>query len=225
MLEVHSRQYKSTVCKTISNVIDMFRLLHLYNEDIDRVRGFVFPKAGKDHVVTKVTVQFDPVKFVFEVGLDFIAIGNVKDEIYTALRAARGFKIKCRQSMPHFFKLSAFEIQAIQETWKLTEGSMYQVPTSHNMLFCVGAGGHHVFYKYIVDQNERIIVGWSSQRLNRCDHAVTHHATDVLGVLRPVFMLLCLIHPLSFAEVQRCLYNFVKLTGDAINAIHLPTWT
>lgn len=57
VIEVHSGTYKSTVCKTVSkfNVIDMFRLLRLYNKDVSDVIGFVFPRMVTGSGVMKVT--------------------------------------------------------------------------------------------------------------------------------------------------------------------------
>lgn len=221
VIEVHSGTYKSTVCKTVSNVIDMFRLLRLYNKDVSDMIGFVFPRMETDTGVTKVTVKFDPTNFCFKVHLDKIAITNVKKELILALTKAKDYcgAMSATMSFPFFFKLSTNESDILQEKWGWN-GTMTQVPTSHNMLFHVEDGNMSNYYKYIIDDLERTLLGSSCNILNKCAHAVRHDECNYLSFVRMVFKLPSLIPTLTFSEVEQCLYNFVRLTGDAIEAVH-----
>lgn len=95
---------------------------------------------------------------------------------------------------------------------------MTQVPTSHNMLFHVEDGTMTYYYKYVIDDSERTMVMALCSELNTCAHAVRHDLCGPLNsVVRKVFKIPCLIPSLTLAEVERC---FVKLTGDAIKAVH-----
>lgn len=219
-IEVHSGTYISTVCKTISNLIDMYRMLRLYDDQITEVFGFVFPRVGTDTGVTKVTVQFNVIKLIFEVNLKQVIKVSVKKELLHCLKKARQFCVNKQSSLPFFLRLSEQEMITLQSKMELT-GTMTQIPTPQNMLFHVQHEDNLAYYyKYIIEDRERVNVLAVLSHLNPCAHAVQQDPVLFWGHWRPVLKLPILISPLRLGEAQSCLYDFVKLTSDAIMAIH-----
>lgn len=80
--------YRNTLCRTVSNVVDMFRVLRLHNPELEKVYGFCFPKAGTDSVVTKVEVSFDVQHFIFKAKCIELVIGDVQSEVLSVFASA-----------------------------------------------------------------------------------------------------------------------------------------
>ena len=114
ILEVHSSDYRNTVSQTAIDLIDQFRLLRCFNQNIVQCVGFTFPKypepsALNKSCVTKVVVTFECFEFI--VRLFPLDISDVKKEIVTALSAALEF---CAESPQFcFLRLSDSDLQYV----------------------------------------------------------------------------------------------------------------
>ena len=95
MLEMHSSPYRNSVSHTAANVLDQFRLLRCFNDNIKECIGFTFPKYPTDKsanksCVTKVTISFK--EYMFVIKLTPLKTADVKKEIITALLSAIKFE-------------------------------------------------------------------------------------------------------------------------------------
>lgn len=223
ILEVFSgKLYGLSICKTVSNLIDQFRLLRMYNQGLEQMVSFTFPRKYGKKCVTKVTVRFNAEQFCFDVRMQPLEIDDILSEFTQAMEAS----MKCLQgkstSWHYFFRLNDAEIKPVfklQGSYKLT-----QVPTPNNMLFYAAEKNNSgYFYKYVVDEEERRRLVESSKMLLKCDHVVTHEIVDIVHfdlLPRQVFKLPCLIPNLSYEEIRCCLRDFMSLTANAIESIH-----
>ena len=111
VVKIHSSPYEDTIQKTLLVTADLLRLRRMYDEHIDKLTGFAFPKLGKQQCVVKVVVTWR--NFVLNYELLPLEIGEVTTEICSVEFAALQNQNACKEML--VIKLSTRDLQQIGE--------------------------------------------------------------------------------------------------------------
>ena len=210
ILEVHSSDYRNTVSQTAVDLIDQFRLLRCFNQNISECVGFTFPKhpegsAPDKFCVTKVVVSFERFKFV--VRLFPLEISDVKKEIDTALSVALEFCAEHPQFC--FLRLSDSDLQYVCDHLNVYNQNLCQHSSKHTIVLRNG----EVFWKHIprTDQAMNLL---RVKEMMRKPHHIVLPSAFVWSLY--FFSFPVQLPPLSRVEVLMCLVNFMVKTASAL---------
>lgn len=208
-----STSYRNSVCKTVSNVVDMFRVLRLHNAELEKVYGFCFPKMGTDSMVTKVEVSFDVQHFSFKAKCIQLVIGDVQSEVLSVFASAVKYLPSTCDKVPstYFLRLNEKELDGMKNKLELDSTDyLLQEPTTHSVLLQNGK----YFFKLILHDN---LV--STIPSHTCEHII-QLTKKPIGNNLLMYSSPALIPPLAPGEIQMCLSNFMVLVAAALQSLH-----
>lgn len=211
--EMHSgKLYKNSLCKSIANSVDLFRFIRVYNEDIENVTSFVFPKFGCASRVTKVVVSFNASLLRMKVICTEIPVENVKYELLNALkemiRSVQRIAVSSHQHHSCFLKLNTKELKEFET--KLNTSNLKQRMTSNSLVF----HNTRMYWKLVIRPVQAAMCTTVSGI--KCKHVIKYTPTIFPCVLSSP----ALSTPLSHQEIQVCMKDFLKLVKTALDALH-----
>ena len=213
LIEKHSKNesssYSNTWCKTVSNVIDMFRNLRLYNPDLEKAVGFTLPKINYLEAVSKVVVSFEADPLQFRVEACELNIDNVCVELLSATSEALKYFDKQKFLSPdsYFLRLSNNDINVVASA--IGENSLDQVRSAHSIILC----NKEYYFKYY--PSNLLPTFNMYKKCSPCQHVVD---ADISYFNWLKFS--ALLSPLNIAEAVLCLADFFRLLQTALTALH-----
>lgn len=217
--EMHSGtsilSYQNTVCKGISNSIDLFRLLRIYNSDIASVSTFVFPKFTDKTRVTRIDVSFRVESLQFEVCTKELTLKMVKQELTSVLKNLQSVI----DDIPHqlinnsyFMKLNTMELVKLTKIVGAKK-TLEKIRSSHSLVF---TDKKH-YWKLVISSHEAIAIATYFSRF-RDAHVLQYSLTTL--EIKGFFKSDALVSPLLFNEVYKCLKDFLLLVKTALQSLH-----
>ena len=159
-VEINSSSMEGTVAKLAANLIDLFRYVRHFDKDITQIVGFAFPNSKEKDYVSKVTLEWQNLKFhVKEVIFPLEEKLNLITEVTNAYRVlcllAEKLKLHDRvhKDLPHYLvpysdediqilKASLMECWKRKSQWKVQD--LTQEESGFSLLFSDGT----FYYKF-----------------------------------------------------------------------------
>lgn len=156
-VEINSSSMEGTVAKLAANLIDLFRYVRHFDKDITQIVGFAFPNSKEKDYVSKVTLEWQNLKFhVKEV------IFPLEEKLNLITEVTNAYRVQCllaeklklvHKDLPHYLvpysdediqilKASLMECWKRKSQWKVED--LTQEESGFSLLFTDGT----FYYKF-----------------------------------------------------------------------------
>ena len=226
--EVYSRyDYDDTIAHCVLGLIAQFRYVRHFDQEINSVCGFVFPKKLIKSKVTLVKLEWKELQF--QIYRQYIKLEEVIDEIVKVLENQRKFYDFCIKTIKalsnYFIGLSKSDLVYLRGV--LGTGSKL---VQHSSYSAILVKDDKYYYKIVPDQNEseKLLVIYcsymeylhESKLIPSISHLVLPNKI-ILHSHLPIFRFDSQTYqPLNRKEARKCLKDFVTLAKRALEELH-----